>query len=107
MPRIKPSSKVLELETYSSDRPMIFSFAGPKATPDSNDAVCVPISIAFRLYHLGRAYDFQSIKLIHPSGVARLDFSQRELVISELSKIRVLVNDPVVEHYLGMLLPYL
>ena len=107
MPKFKPTSGVLDLANYSNDRPIVFSFAGSSASSKSNDAVSMPISIAYRIFHLGRAYDFQSVKLMYPSGTARLDFAQREHLISELSQVRRLVNDPVVEYYLAQLLPYL
>jgi hypothetical protein len=108
MPKVKPIEKILDIDSYRNDRKVIFRIVGPDQQPrDANDSVEVPISIVYRLFHLGRAYDFQTIKLIQPGGMTRIDYLHLPLLTLEFEQIFHLVNDPVARHYLQTLLPLL
>ena len=108
MPKVKAINKVLELESYANDRQVTFRILGSDSQPgDADNSVNIPTGIAYRLYHLGRAYDFQTIKLMHPSARTRIDYVRLPLLTSELEHIAAIVNDPVVQHYLELLLPLL
>jgi hypothetical protein len=43
----------------------------------------VPIPIVFRLFHLGRAYDFQAVKLILRLMQAHIADTKSFLIVSE------------------------
>ena len=55
---------------------------------------------------MGRAYDFQAIKFLKPQGRVIIPYIESQLLITELEKLPGIVNDPVVEYYLNILLPY-
>jgi len=104
----KPLNKVLNLETYSNqDRVKFILERGNGSIEPVSDAVEIPISIVHRLYHLGRAFDAQAVKLIDPTASFRLDFFKLQSLISELELVTEIVNDPVTRHYLRKLLPEL
>ncbi|MCP5347251.1 MAG: hypothetical protein R3F41_17020 [Gammaproteobacteria bacterium] len=108
MAMTKPLSKVLDLETYTNqDRVRFIVESGNGDVEPISDAVEIPISIVHRLYHLGRAFDAQVVKLIDPTASFRLDFFKLQSLVSELELVLKIVNDPVTQHYLGMLLPEL
>jgi hypothetical protein len=108
MPQVKPIDSILAVESYANDKKVLFRITTPDRTTDpANDTVEVPISIVYRLFHLGRAYDFPTIKQIHPGGTARIDYVHLPLLTVELEHIYSIVNDPVAHHYLGLLIPLL
>lgn len=108
MPKVKPIDKILDINSYANDRKVIFRIVGSDQEPsDANDSVEVPISIVYRLFHLGRAYDFQAIKLIQPGGMTRIEYVHLPLLTLEFEQIFHIVNDPVAQHYLRQLLPLL
>jgi len=106
MPHIKPMSKVLELDTYAGEKTVLFKLVdlGDSSGPTE---VRIPISIAYRLYYLGRAFDGQKIKMIKPEASTSVDFVQLQTLMSELAVVDQTVIDPVSKHYLGLLLPML
>ena len=59
------------------------------------------------MYFIGRAYDFQAIKLIQPQGKVLITYINAQLLISELQMLTNIVKDQVLEKYLDVLLPYL
>jgi hypothetical protein len=107
-PRTKPIEKILDIETYSRDRKILFRFSGTREPrKDIAEGVEVPIAIVYRLFHLGRAYDFQAVKFFQPQGSSLIDYVRLQLLVLELETIAKIVNDPVVQHYLGVLLPFI
>ena len=49
----------------------------------------------------------RQLKNLHPTGLAALDFIAVQLLIQELEQVAQLVDDPVLHHYSGQLVPYL
>ena len=108
MPKFKPTDKVLDLKTYANDTRMVsFKVVSGNTSDDPSQVIEIPIAIAYRLYHLGRAYDFQVVKHTHPDSRNRIDFVFLPSLIGELRKIYDIVNDPVTRHYLDQLIPAL
>jgi hypothetical protein len=108
MPQVKPINRILDIDAYKNDRKIIFQVNDSLQPQEgANNMVEIPISIAFRIYYLGRAYDFQTIKLIYPSGRSRINYIHLPLLTLELEQIFEIVNDPIVRCYLGFLLPLL
>jgi hypothetical protein len=108
MPRIRPLTKALELATYAGERPVSFRLLGRGELDATTPEVLVPISIAWRLYYLARAFDCQTVKYIDPrGGASQLDYVGLQLLISEFEFVAQVTSDPVSRHYLGMLLPLL
>lgn len=107
MPHIKPLSRALELATYASERTVAFRLVGRGAVDASTAEVHVPLSIAYRIFYLGRAFDGQAIKSIEPRGSTSVDYVKLQVLISELELVGQAVRDPVSQHYLGLLLPLL
>lgn len=107
-PRTKPIEKILDIETYSRDRKILFRFSGNRELHKGNaEGVEVPITVVYRLFHLGRAYDFQAVKFLQPQGSLLIEYVWLQLLVLELETIAKIVNDPVVQHYLGALLPFI
>jgi hypothetical protein len=98
-PRTKPLNRILELDTYTETRKVLFKSA-PIREIDNDEGIEIPVAIVYRMYYLGRAYDFQSIKLIEPKGKVFIPYVDSQLLIAELEKLSGIVKDPVVEHYL-------
>jgi hypothetical protein len=105
MPRIKPLRSALELETYADERTVLFKLVGAPTDAAIVTEVHVPLSIAFRLYYLGRAFDGQVVKLIKPNAMVRIDYTQLQLLKDELEFVAETTIDPVSKHYLALLLP--
>ncbi len=106
LPRTKPFEKLLTLEAYKSTRKVLFKSTA-QAEASNNQGVEIPIAIVYRLYYIGRAYDFQAIKLLQPKGKTMIPYIESQRLISELEMLYEIVKDPVVEHYLKILLPYI
>jgi hypothetical protein len=107
MPQTKPLSTALELQTYLGERTVAFTLVGTPTDVEMPTTVHVPISIAFRLHYLGRAFDGQVVKLIKPAGMTRVDYIQLQRLIEELELVAETTKDPVSQHYLSQLLPLL
>jgi hypothetical protein len=105
MSHIRPINKILDLSTYAGDPPVDFRLVG--GDDHELSRVQIPVSVVYRLYHLGRAFDFQAVKLMHPGSMTRLEYPQLQLLITELEQVASIVHDPVSQHYLASLLPTL
>lgn len=100
--------KKLELATYANDKPFIFKFASKSmSTEHPEEVVTIPIPIMYRYYHIGRAYDLHQLKNLQPTGDTSIDFISAQLLIQELEQIMELIDDPVLQHYSGLLILYL
>ena len=108
MTKVKPIEKILDANSYVNDRKVIFRIANPEQVPDDpTNSIQISLAIAYRLYHLGRAYDLQTIKLIHPGAMTRIEYVHLPSLTIELEQIFDIVNDPVARHHLQLLLPLL
>jgi hypothetical protein len=106
LPRTVARSKVFDFNQYDTTKKVLFKLT--VKTEDSNsNGIEIPIAIVYRMYFIGRAYDFQAIKLIQPQGKVLITFVNAQLLISELEMLTGIVKDPVLEKYLDILLPYL
>ena len=62
MPPVKPIDSILDIGSYAGDRKVAFRLVGGGRLSGALAAtVEIPLPIVYRLYHLGRAYDFQTI----------------------------------------------
>jgi len=106
--RMRALGKKLELATYANDKLFIFRLASKSMTTEHpEEIVTVPIPIMYRYYHVGRAYDLHQLKNLRPTGDTSIDFISIQLLIQELEQISELIDDPVLHHYSGLLIPYL
>lgn len=85
----------------------MFNFGVLGREVSDEDAVHIPIGIVYRLYFLGRAYNFSAIKLVEPKGQSYLGYDTCQQLIVELEQLQALVKDPVAEHYVRKLTKYL
>jgi hypothetical protein len=108
MPHIQPLNDALSLDTYADQKTVSFTIIERRTSGQAAKAeVQIPLSIAYRLFFLGRAFDCQAIKFIEPRGSTQIDFIRLQVLISELELIARAVSDPVSQHYLKLLLPLL
>ncbi len=64
----------------------------------------IPVPILYRMYHLGRAYDFQTMKLLRPDGKKVLDWHNLQQLLAEVECLSDVIIDPVVKHYSNLLI---
>lgn len=107
MAHTKPLSRALDLRTYAGERMVCFKLVGMAADIEGPTEVLIPYSIAFRLHYMGRAFDGQVVKAIRPGGMTRIDFTQLQVLSSELQLVAKTTTDPVSQHYLAPLLSLL
>ncbi len=104
-PRIKPRASAFDIDAYPLSHALWFRIVAPKDAPlIAAQEVGIPVSICYRLHHLGRAYDGQVVKHLHPQGSVEVSYLDFQLLISELEIVQRASKDPVVEHYLNPLL---
>lgn len=100
--------KKLELATYAHDKIVTFKFASKsQALAQPGNTVSVPLPIMHRYHHVGRAYDLHQLKNLQPTGSSAFDFISVRLLVQELEQISELIDDPVLWHYSGLLVPFL
>ena len=99
-------SKVFDFNRYEATKKVLFKLTF-KIEGNDNNGVEIPVGIVYRMYFIGRAYDFQAIKLIQPQGKVLITYVNAQLLISELEMLTNFVKDQVLEKYLNVLLPYL
>ena len=107
MSHIKPLPKALSLDTYANERPVVFSWFKDGSSGGDAVEVCIPLSIAYRIYYFARAFDGQVAKRIEPVGMARVEFIELQRLIDELEIVEATTTDPVSQYYLSKLLPLL
>lgn len=105
MPKVKPWNGMLELETYETSQKSVVQFIDNIRREIIGNAVEIPVPIMYRFYYLGRAYDFQTMKLLKPNGKIILDRVQSLKIGSELELFSLIIKDPIIEHFLKALLP--
>jgi hypothetical protein len=106
--KMRELSRKLDLATYAKDTTVRFKWASIDLAAGLADSqVRVPLPIAYRLYHLGRAYDLHQLKNLHPDRSTDLSFIEVQLLILELKQVVSIVADPVIAHYAQVLIPYL
>jgi hypothetical protein len=67
-PKIKPLNDALSLAAYSGQKRVSYALVqGPLSNQVVKVKIQIPISIAYRLYYLGRAFDGQAVK-VHRAG---------------------------------------
>jgi hypothetical protein len=98
--RPRPLDKKLELATYAHDKTIAYMGRGGDDPP----TIHIPVPIAFRLYHLGRAYDLARIVGLHPTGSLLVDYVNSQTLLMELELLDSIVDDPVLHHYVDELL---
>lgn len=107
-PSIAPLSKVFDLATYAHEKAVVYTLFGfDRGDAKATLVVQIPISIAWRIHYLGRAFDGQAIKSIQPSASVVVSFTQLQLLRSELDVVSKAINEPVSRHYLELLLALL
>jgi hypothetical protein len=109
MPKVKPIDQILDINAYAHETKVTFRMVRTEQTQhnDQSYGVEVPISIVYRLFHLGRAYDFQTVKFLSPSALTRVEYVHLSTLALEFERIFEIVNDPVARHYLQLLLDLL
>jgi hypothetical protein len=95
----------LNLATYSQDKAIRFKMS-TNLDPD-DQGISVPISIMYRFYHIGRAYDLHQLKNFIPTGISAVDFISMKLLVAEIEALQELIDDPVLKHYGGQLVDYI
>ena len=106
LPRTVARSKVFDFNHYEATKKVLFKLT-VKTEDGNNNGVEIPVGIVYRMYFIGRAYDFQAIKLIQPQGKVLITYINAQILISELEMLTGIVKDQVLEKYLDALLPYL
>jgi hypothetical protein len=102
----RPIDTLLKVETYKAEPPVEYSIVGGGSGDDSPiEPVKIPVSIAYRIYFLARAFDGQVIRQIEPRSSALVDYANLQRLASELDVVAQAVSDPVTQHYLAQLLP--
>ena len=106
MPKVKPIDQILDITAYAHETKVTFRMTRTDQTQDNaqTGGIEVPISIVYRLFHLGRAYDFQTIKFLSPTALTRVEYVHLPTLALEFERIFEIVNDPVARHYLQLLL---
>ena len=108
MAKFKPYSKALSIETYESDPTVEYRIVSSREGDENGKfQIEIPLSIAWRIYYLARAFDGQAVKKIEPKGMTRIDYLSIPLLTGELELVRGTVTDPVSSHYLDILIPLL
>ena len=103
----RPVESLLKLETYTGEPSVEYSLVGAEIPAGSERTVSVPVSIAYRLYFLARAFDGQVIRHLEPRSSSVVEYANLQRLVSEFGIVEKAVSDPVSAHYLGLLLPLL
>jgi len=103
----RPIDTLLKLETYSGEPLVEYAIVGGGGDGNASVPVKIPVSIAYRIYFLARAFDGQVIRQVEPRASAIVDFANLQRLLSELDVLERAISDPVTLHYLALLLPLL
>jgi hypothetical protein len=103
----KSLAKIFDLRHYALTKRVMFNIGELGKDVSDEDALHIPIGIVYRLYFLGRAYNFPAIKLIEPQGRSYVGYNTCQQLIVELDQMRAMISDPVAEHYVKKLINYL
>ena len=103
----KSLAKIFDLRHYALSKRVMFNIGELGTEVSDSDALQIPIGIVYRLYFLGRAYNFSAIKLVEPQGRSYLGYNTCQQLIVELEQLQSMVSDPVAEHYVKKLINFL
>lgn len=103
----KSLAKIFDLRHYALSKRVMFNIGELGRDVRDEDALHVPIGIVYRLYFLGRAYNFPAVKLMEPQGRSYLGYNTCQQLILELEQLQSMISDPVAEHYVKKLVNYL
>ncbi|GGB14883.1 hypothetical protein [Agarivorans gilvus] len=104
MPNVKAWKDKLNLETYQGSSCSTLQVVDSQSRELLGAEVSIPVQIMYRLYHLGRAYDFHTMKLLRPDGKSILDWTHIQQLRAEIECLSDIVVDPVVAHFVSILL---
>ncbi len=104
MTKFKAWKNRLSLSAYEQSPLSTIQIVDNKNRELIGEAISIPVPIMYRLYHLGRAYDFQTMKLLIPDGKKILDWHNLQQLIAEIECLSDVVIDPVINHYSSLLL---
>lgn len=99
MPKVKATDSLFSLRAYANAKTTTLQVVDNSERSFLSARIEIPVAIMYRLYHLGRAYDLQHLKLFRPNGQLILDFIQSQQVCSHLEFLNGFLIDPVVQHY--------
>jgi hypothetical protein len=66
--------------------------------------IAVPISIMHRLFRLGQAYNIRQLRYLEPNVKMVIGTVDIPNLVSDLNRLKQLVNDEVLHHYVDTLL---
>ena len=104
MPKIKAWKNRLTLSSYEDSPLSTLQVIDNKTRELVGDPISIPVPIMYRMYHLGRAYDFQTMKILIPDGKKMLDWHNLQQLKTEIENLSEVVIDPVITHYTSQLL---
>ena len=104
MPRIKAWKNRLTLSAYESAPLSTLQIIDNKSRELVGEPISIPVPIMYRMYHLGRAYDFQTMKVLMPDGKKVFDWHNLQQLKTEIENLGDVVIDPVISHYSNQLL---
>ena len=104
MPKIKAWKNRLTLSSYEDSPLSTLQVIDNKTRELVGDPISIPVPIMYRMYHLGRAYDFQTMKILIPDGTKMLDWHNLQQLKTEIENLSEVVIDPVITHYTSQLL---
>jgi hypothetical protein len=107
MPKVKAWKNKLNLDSYKESQTSILQVVGDVNCMRVGEKISIPVPIMYRFYHLGRAYDFQAMKLFRPEGKILIDWIHLQQICGELEYLSEIVIDPVITHFTALLLPVL
>ena len=104
MPKVKATNNLFKLEAYANAKTTTLQLVDNAERKFLSEKIEIPVAIMYRLYHLGRAYDLQHMKLLRPDGQLILDYIQSQQICSHLEFLNGFLKDPVVQHYANPLI---
>ena len=107
MPKVKAWNGMLDLQTYEKADKAVIQLIDNLKREKIGDQIEIPVPIMYRLYHLGRAYDFQTMKLFRPQGKMILDWMNLQQLSSEIEFFNKVIKDPIISHFMEILTPLL
>ena len=107
MSRFNAWNNMLELSKYEKADKTLIQFVDNTQREKIGEPIEIPIPIMYRLYHLGRAYDFQTMKLLRPNSEMVLDRINILELYAEINFLEQVIKDPIITHFIDVLMPIL
>lgn len=104
MPQVKSWNNKLKIETYSDGAFATIQIVDNETREFIGGEVGIPLQILYRLHYMGRAYDFQTMKLLKPNGNQILDWTNMTQLKGEIQYLLEAIRDPVIIHYVRPLM---